>query len=204
MDTLSDLVTETPKFLTSHNAVEKPYEAPHARVSSIEDSCTVYSEYSQAPAPSVHSNETEQEPVRVLVPEKKINEASEKSQTKESASKGIRKLLKFGKKSQSSSASEHHTESNNAAVNSNEDHEPAVTAATASEGKNFLHPFILIINYCRSKCILRVSCAGSICSNIKLTLSYKSKQLLFRTNVVLLILNTWCRIEDMIIMTSVS
>lgn len=142
LETLSDLVTETPKFLTSHGVVEKPYVAPYARVSSLENPCTVYSEYSQAPAPSLHSNETEQETVKVLIPEKKISEASEKSQTKESTSKGLRKLLKFGKKSQSSSTSEHHTESNNVAVNSNEDHEPAATVGTTSEGTNFLHPFI--------------------------------------------------------------
>ncbi|VVB07244.1 unnamed protein product [Arabis nemorensis] len=133
LETLSDLVTETPKFLTSHSVVEKPYEATYARVSSLEDPCSVYSEHSQAPPPSVHSNETEQETVKVLVPEKKISEASEKSQTKDPASKGLRKLLKFGKKSQTSSTSEHHTESNNAAVNSNEDHDPAVTAASTSE-----------------------------------------------------------------------
>lgn len=137
METLSDLVTETPKFLTSQTVVEKPYEAPYARVSSLEDPCTVYSEHSQPPAPSIHSNETEQETDKVLLPEKKISEPSEKSQTKESASKGLRKLLKFGKKSQSSSTSEHHTESN-----TNEDHEPAVTASTSTEGKNLLHPFI--------------------------------------------------------------
>ncbi|CAE6223046.1 unnamed protein product [Arabidopsis arenosa] len=133
LETLSDLVTETPKFLTSQSIVTKPYEAPYARVSSLEDPCTVYSDCSQAPPPSLYSNETEQETVKVLIPEKKISDASEKSQTKESASKGLRKLLKFGKKSQSSSVSEHYTESNNASFNSIEDHEPAVTAATTSE-----------------------------------------------------------------------
>ncbi|KAL1191277.1 COP1-interacting protein 7 [Cardamine amara subsp. amara] len=133
LETLSDLVTETPKFLTSQSVVEKPYEAPYARVSLLEDPCTVYSAYSQPPAPSIHSNETVKETVKVLLPEKKISEASEKSQAKESTSKGLRKLLKFGKKSQSSSTSEHHSESNNAASNSNEDHEPAVTSATPSE-----------------------------------------------------------------------
>ncbi|CAH8278527.1 unnamed protein product [Arabidopsis lyrata] len=133
LETLSDLVTETPKFLTSQSIVAKPYEAPYARVSSLEDPCTVYSDCSQAPPPRLYSNETEQETGKVLVPEKKISEALEKSQTKESASNGLRKLLKFGKKSQSSSVSEHHTESNNASFNSIEDHEPAVTAATTSE-----------------------------------------------------------------------
>ncbi|KAF2532234.1 hypothetical protein F2Q70_00031240 [Brassica cretica] len=137
LETLSDLVTETPKFLTSQSVAVKPYEAPHARVSSLEDSCTVYSEYSRAPAPSVHSNEAALETGKVLVPEKKISEALEKSQTKESASKGLRKLLKFGKKSQSSSStSEYHTESDNAAGNSNEDHGSAITAATTSEDRS--------------------------------------------------------------------
>ncbi|KAJ0262582.1 COP1-interacting protein-like protein [Hirschfeldia incana] len=134
LETLSDLVTETPKFLTSQSVAVKPYEAPYARVSSLEDSsCTAYSEYSQAPAPSVHSNKAVLETGKVLVPEKKISEALEKSQTKESASKGLRNLLKFGKKSQSSSTSECHTESDNAAGNSNKDHGSAVTAATTSE-----------------------------------------------------------------------
>ncbi|XP_010494311.1 PREDICTED: uncharacterized protein LOC104771477 [Camelina sativa] len=132
LETLSDLVTETPKFLTSQSIIAKPYEAPHARVSSLENPCTVYSDCSQAPPPSLYSNESEQETVKVLVPEKKISEASEKSQTKESASKGLLKLLQFGKKSQSSSTSEHQTDSNSA-VNSNEDYVPAVTGATTSE-----------------------------------------------------------------------
>ncbi|KAG2262100.1 hypothetical protein Bca52824_069179 [Brassica carinata] len=134
LETLSDLVAETPKFLTSQSVAVKPYEAPYARVSSLEDSsCTAYSECSQAPAPSVHSNKAALETGKVLVPETKISEALEKSQTKESASKGLRKLLKFGKKSQSSSTSEYHTESDNAAGNSNEDHGSAVTAARTSE-----------------------------------------------------------------------
>ncbi|CAH8342666.1 unnamed protein product [Eruca vesicaria subsp. sativa] len=133
LETLSDLVTETPKFLTSQSVAVKPYEAPYARVSPLEDSCTAYPEYSQVPAPSVHSDKTAQETAKVLVPEKKISEAFEKSQTKESASKGFRKLLKFGKKSQFSSTSEYHTESDNAAGNSNGDHDSAVTAATTSE-----------------------------------------------------------------------
>lgn len=146
METLSDLVTETPKFLTSQSVAVKPYEAPHARDSSLEDSCRVYSGYSQAHAPSVHSNEAALETGKVLVPEKKKSEALEKSQTKESASKGLRKLLKFGKKSQSSSStSEYHTESDNAAGNSNEDHGSAITAATTSEGTSFLKPFYLLV-----------------------------------------------------------
>ncbi|CAH8332471.1 unnamed protein product [Eruca vesicaria subsp. sativa] len=132
-ETLSDLITETPKFLTIQSVVEKPYEAPHARVSSIEVPGTVYSECSQEPGPSFHLNETRQETVKVLAPEAKISEALEKSQTKESATKGIRKLLNFGKKSRSSSTSDYHTKSNNAVVSSNKDHEPATTAAATSE-----------------------------------------------------------------------
>ncbi|CAN6846901.1 unnamed protein product [Brassica oleracea] len=133
-ETLSDLITETPKFLTIQSVVEKPYEAPHARVSSLEVPCTVHSECSQAPGPSCHSNETAQETVKALAAEKKISEALEKSQTKELATKGLRKLFKFGKKSRSSSTGKYHTKSNSAAaVSSNKDHESAVTAATASE-----------------------------------------------------------------------
>ncbi|KAG2301933.1 hypothetical protein Bca52824_030584 [Brassica carinata] len=120
-ETLSDLITETPKFLTIQSVVEKPHEAPDARVSSLEVPGTVYSECSQEPGPSFHSNETEQETVKAVAPEKKISEALEKCQTRESATKGLRKLLKFGKKSRSSSTS------------SNKDHEPAVTSATKSE-----------------------------------------------------------------------
>ncbi|CAF1920430.1 unnamed protein product [Brassica napus] len=133
-ETLSDLITETPKFLTIQSVVEKPYEAPHARVSSLEVPCTVHSECSQAPGPSCHSNETAQETVKALAAEKKISEALEKSQTKELATKGLRKLFKFGKKSRSSSTGKYHTKSNSAAaVSSNKDHESAVTAATTSE-----------------------------------------------------------------------
>ncbi|KAJ0234723.1 hypothetical protein HA466_0271910 [Hirschfeldia incana] len=130
-ETLSDLITETPKFLTIQNVVEKSHEAPDARVSSLEVPGTVYSDYSQEPGPSFHSNETAQETVKVVAPEQKISEALEKSQTRESATKGLRKLLKFGKKSRSSSStSEYHTKSSNAAA---KDHEPAITAATTSE-----------------------------------------------------------------------
>ncbi|KAG5411128.1 hypothetical protein IGI04_007447 [Brassica rapa subsp. trilocularis] len=131
-ETLSDLITETPKFLTVQSVVEKPYEAPHARVSSLE--VPGNSECSKAPGPSCHSNETAQETVKALAAEKKISEALEKSQSKESATKGLRKLLKFGKKSRSSSTDKYHTKSNSAAaVSSNKDHESAVTAATTSE-----------------------------------------------------------------------
>ncbi|XP_009123881.1 COP1-interacting protein 7 isoform X2 [Brassica rapa] len=131
-ETLSDLITETPKFLTVQNVVEKPYEAPHARVSSLE--VPGNSVCSQAPGPSCHSNETAQETVKALAAEKKMSEALEKSQSKESATKGLRKLLKFGKKSRSSSTGKYHTKSNSAAaVSSNKDHESAVTAATTSE-----------------------------------------------------------------------
>lgn len=144
-ETLSDLITETPKFLTIQSVVEKPYEAPHARVSSLEVPCTVHSECSQAPGPSCHSNETAQETVKALAAEKKISEALEKSQTKELATKGLRKLFKFGKKSRSSSTGKYHTKSNSAAaVSSNKDHESAVTAATTSEGTNILHSFIFL------------------------------------------------------------
>ena len=142
-ETLSDLITETPKFLTVQSVVEKPYEAPHARVSSLE--VPGNSECSQAPGPSCHSNETAQETVKGLAAEKKISEALEKSQSKESATKGLRKLLKFGKKSRSSSTGKYHTKSNSAAaVSSNKDHESAVTAATTSEGTNILHSFIFM------------------------------------------------------------
>ncbi|XP_010523166.1 PREDICTED: uncharacterized protein LOC104801554 [Tarenaya hassleriana] len=128
LENLSDMVTETPKFPTSQSIAGKPYEAPYARVSSLEDPST--GNYSWAPPTSIPINGTEQETVKVLVPEsktamlEKITEASsDKAQMKESTSKGLRKLLKFGRKTNNS------MDSDNVAVNN----EPAINTSTSSE-----------------------------------------------------------------------
>lgn len=87
---------------------EKSYQAPYARVSSIEDPCTAQSEYFKAPVPRPDLVPEVDETVNVhiaAVKNVKLDEhvaAVERSRVKES-SKGLRRLLKFGKKNHSSS-----------------------------------------------------------------------------------------------------
>jgi hypothetical protein len=84
--------------------MEKPYEAPFARVTSLEDATPAY----HHPLPA-HEAETLAcvESVRACVPEpvyavsaEETHEENEKPKSKEP--KGFRKLLKFGRKSHTS------------------------------------------------------------------------------------------------------
>ncbi|KAL2921311.1 COP1-interacting protein 7 [Bienertia sinuspersici] len=97
-----------------------PYQAPYARVSSIEDPCMGDSNYEKAP-PSVDMAATGVQTTKVHVSDTqrpglaKISEAdSGKYQGKES-SKGLKRLLMFGKKS--SAATERNIESDKVATN---------------------------------------------------------------------------------------
>ncbi|GFY93133.1 COP1-interacting protein-like protein [Actinidia rufa] len=90
----------------------RPYQAPHARVSSLEDPCCEKSEYGKAPSMNLETVTMGVETVKAAVSGlenlklAKITEAPEKSQVKES-SKGFRRLLKFGKKNDNSAAGDH-------------------------------------------------------------------------------------------------
>ncbi|CAN1279290.1 COP1-interacting protein 7 [Linum perenne] len=94
---------EFPKV--SNSSVDKPYQAPFARNSSLEDPSTRNSEYGKAPPTNILATTTiGTETLKVRVSDsmsmklEKIPEVIDKSETKES-SKGFRRLLKFGRKS---------------------------------------------------------------------------------------------------------
>ncbi|PPD85631.1 hypothetical protein GOBAR_DD17401 [Gossypium barbadense] len=116
---VSNTDKELSKF-TCTSVTEKQYQAPLARVSSLEDPCTEISEYDKAPPTSMQVATTDSENVRALVADtknlklEKIPEVLDKSQVKE-PSKGFRRLLKFGKRNHSSARSEHSIDSNNEA-----------------------------------------------------------------------------------------
>ncbi|KAL9410903.1 hypothetical protein AB3S75_044639 [Citrus x aurantiifolia] len=125
-----DAEKETPKF-PSVSVSEKPYQAPYARVSSLEDPCTRNSEYGRAPTSIVAGTEM----VKARVSDgnnmklEKIPEASDKPQTKES-SKGFRRLLKFGKKNHSSSTGDRNVDSDNISFISSETDDAAIEVHT--------------------------------------------------------------------------
>ncbi|QCE07603.1 hypothetical protein DEO72_LG9g2623 [Vigna unguiculata] len=101
------------------------YEAPYARVSSMEDPSTRNSEYGKAAPTSSETAAIGVDTVKAHVSNignstlEKIPEAVEKPQVKESSSKGFRRLLKFGKKSHRSAA-ERSTESDNVSIDGSE------------------------------------------------------------------------------------
>lgn len=98
-----------PPNFTSTTATELPYRAPYARVSSLEDPSTHRTEYGKAPLVSPGLPPRAEETLKALVPDVKAIKVdknqvnAEKTSVKES-SKGLRRLLKFGKKNNSSSS----------------------------------------------------------------------------------------------------
>ncbi|GFY81704.1 COP1-interacting protein-like protein [Actinidia rufa] len=128
---------EQPRFQEEQLNSSRPYQAPYARVSSLEDPCCERSEYGKAPSTSLETVTMGVETVKAAVSGlenlklAKITEAPEKSQVKES-SKGFRRLLKFGKKNHTA-AGDHSVESDNASGNSEVDGN-AANAASSSEG----------------------------------------------------------------------
>lgn len=124
---------DSPKFSSIHTD-EKPYQAPYARVSSMEDPCTGSSEYGKALPTNLEMVTTGAETVKAHVTTdfknlklEKIPEALEKPQAKES-SKRIRRLLKFGRKNHSSAA-----ESDSGSFNGSEGDDHATNTASSSE-----------------------------------------------------------------------
>ncbi|XP_007035156.2 PREDICTED: uncharacterized protein LOC18603243 isoform X1 [Theobroma cacao] len=134
---VSNTEKESSKFKSS-SVSEKPYQAPFARVSSLEDPCTEISEYGRAPPTSMQAAAMESENVRAHVVDsknlklEKIPEFWDKPQVKES-SKGFRRLLKFGRKNHSSATSERNIESDSVSVNGSEADELAANTASSSE-----------------------------------------------------------------------
>lgn len=98
---------DPPNFAS--NTASEPYRAPYARVSSLEDPSTNRTEYGKAPLASSGIPPRAEETLKAHVPDAKslkmdknqVN--SEKTSVKES-SKGLRRLLMFGKKNSSSSS----------------------------------------------------------------------------------------------------
>ncbi|CAI0558918.1 unnamed protein product [Linum tenue] len=119
---------------------EKPYQAPFARNSSLEDPCTRNSEYGKAPPtvllqPPTTTTSTETLRARVSDPMnlklEKIPEVVDKSEVKESP-KGFRRLLKFARKSHAAT-SDRNSEVDNMSIKSFEaDDGVANAAATTS------------------------------------------------------------------------
>ncbi|KAB2092649.1 hypothetical protein ES319_A02G044500v1 [Gossypium barbadense] len=127
-----------PSKLTSSSVTEKPYQAPLARVSSSEDSCSEVSDHAIAPPTRLQAAAKESESVRARVVDsknlklEKIPEVPDKHQVKESP-KGIRRLLKFGRKNHSSATSEHRIESDSVGVNDSPADEFVTNRASTSE-----------------------------------------------------------------------
>ncbi|CAA2997406.1 Hypothetical predicted protein [Olea europaea subsp. europaea] len=107
--------SDDPSGAANTISAEKPYQAPYARVSSIEDPCTGNSEYGNAPTASSELMSRVEQTTSAHVPDVKIlrvgknPETSEKTRVKES--KGLRRLLMFGKKNNSLTALDRSVES---------------------------------------------------------------------------------------------
>lgn len=120
----------------------KKYQAPFARVSCLEDPSTRNSEYGKAPPASLQTT-AYAEPLKVHVSDpkswklEKFHEAIDKSRVKES-SKGFKRLLKFGKKSHTTS--ERNGELDNGSVNGTEPDNSVMKIASSSEGKSNYTP----------------------------------------------------------------
>ncbi|XP_029125411.1 COP1-interacting protein 7 isoform X2 [Cajanus cajan] len=114
-----------PSKSSSIHITEETYHTTHARVSSLEDRCTRNSEYSKAPPTSLDSASIGMETFKSRVSEsrnstlEKIPEVIEKPQVKES-SKGLKRLLKFGRKSHDSPTGGCNMESDNASIDGSE------------------------------------------------------------------------------------
>ncbi|KAL5990527.1 hypothetical protein ACLOJK_011429 [Asimina triloba] len=115
------------------SVTEKPYQAPYARASSLEDPCTRNLEYSTAP-PIVSDMAASTETVKAHVPNftegkalEQIPEAIEKPRDKES-SKGFKRFLKFGRKIHTPEAGDHSCDSDKSDIEVADD-QAAVTSS---------------------------------------------------------------------------
>jgi len=112
---MNNTKNEPSKSSSSSHVAEESSRAPYSRGSSLEDGHAQNSEYGKAPPTSLETTSTGIETFRAHVSDtrnstlEKIPEVNENPQVNEST-KGLRRLLKFGKKNHNS-ATGHNVES---------------------------------------------------------------------------------------------
>lgn len=131
--------SKEPQKFSNSTGVEKPYQAPYARTTSLEDSTASNVEYAQVP-PVLNSEMAimHSESIKARVPNFALgsnfvdhaNELSEKPWSRET--KGFRKLLKFGRKNHNSATGEGNQESDASSVD-----EHTIAAASLNDGKTY-------------------------------------------------------------------
>ncbi|CAL1411030.1 unnamed protein product [Linum trigynum] len=147
----ASVVAKESSRVSNSSVDEKPYQAPFARNSSLEDPCTRNSEYGKAPPtvllqPPTTTTGTETLRARVSDPMnlklEKIPEVVDKSEVKESP-KGFRRLLKFARKSHAAT-SDRNSEVDNMSIKSFEADDGVANAAatTSNEAHNTLKNLI--------------------------------------------------------------
>lgn len=128
---------DPPNFAS--NTTSEPYRAPYARVSSLEDPSTHRTDYAKAPLASSVIPPRAEETLKAHVPDAKPlkmeqNQVNyEKTSVKES-SKGLRRLLKFGKKNSSSSLVDRSVDSEGASGDGTEHDDSARKTTSTGEG----------------------------------------------------------------------
>lgn len=134
--------------LSGIGVTEKAYQAPYARISSLEDPCTENSEYGKGPPTGLQIAVPDTETVNTHVFNannsrlEMIPEALDKPLIKES--KGFRRLLKFGRKNHNPGSSERNVESDNGSVYGSEADDLTINTSSSSEGNcKFLSRSIL-------------------------------------------------------------
>ncbi|KAL8100095.1 hypothetical protein AgCh_032381 [Apium graveolens] len=134
---MTNTVSRGSTTFSSIGISEDPYQAPFARVSSIEDPCTRNSEYGKVPASSLLSVTTKTTEKHTSQSENMKSEKNLKGDEKpliKESSKGFRRFLKMGRKNHSSTAIEQNAEIDNKSVNEVEQHKDGKIAATSTEG----------------------------------------------------------------------
>ncbi|XP_026449714.1 COP1-interacting protein 7-like [Papaver somniferum] len=126
------------KFSTL-SVAEKPYQAPYARVSSLEDPCTTNVQYTKAPPRSSEATADGNETVKAHISDytaptsvEQIVESSDNHHGKES-SKGFKRFLKLGRKNRSSSSDQRNVESDRLSTDSTLADDRVVSAAEPDE-----------------------------------------------------------------------
>ncbi|GFP85841.1 hypothetical protein PHJA_000727900 [Phtheirospermum japonicum] len=126
----------------SANTSENPYRAPHARVSSFEDPCIHKTEYKKAPLGSTELLSRTAETVKTRVPDVKalimdknqVNPEKVSVKENQTSSKGFRRLLRFGKKNQTSSSVDQIMDSECTSGDGIEHDDSGLRVASTSEG----------------------------------------------------------------------